>query len=243
MHPGRQRRRTPRTPDAARGPPGRQAGRRAAGQPPRRGRRDGHPRRPCTPHPRGPATGRRGRASGAGTDGGARPFHRAGTGRGAGPPGRSTRWTPTGPRCCAAWPPATRWPSYRRRARSPFTAGTILGGPAWLHLPLFVCWLLAYTAAFHLQQYVRLRRLSRGPRAAGRHVRPAARLRRGARGARRSAAGAAALAAGRGGRRATGGAAAGRRDAHRGGGAVRRLPALLRRRCFPAVACGSRPWG
>ncbi|MFJ6700381.1 YwiC-like family protein [Streptomyces sp. NPDC091272] len=54
----------------------------------------------------------------------------------------------------------------------PFAAGTFLGDPSWLHLPLFVCWLLAYVTAFHLQQYVRLRRLSRNPRAAGRHVRP-----------------------------------------------------------------------
>ncbi|MFI5809038.1 YwiC-like family protein [Streptomyces sp. NPDC051561] len=54
----------------------------------------------------------------------------------------------------------------------PFAAGTFLGDPTWLHLPLFVCWLLAYTTAFHLQQYVRLRRLSRNPRAPRRHVRP-----------------------------------------------------------------------
>lgn len=31
---------------------------------------------------------------------------------------------------------------------------------------------MAYLTAFHLQQYVRLRRLARNPRASGRHVRP-----------------------------------------------------------------------
>ncbi|GHD00082.1 membrane protein [Streptomyces finlayi] len=56
----------------------------------------------------------------------------------------------------------------------PFAVGAFLGGPVWLHLPLFVGWLLAYATAFHLQQYVRLRRVSRNPRAAGRHVRPLA---------------------------------------------------------------------
>ncbi|MFJ2738181.1 YwiC-like family protein [Streptomyces sp. NPDC087440] len=56
----------------------------------------------------------------------------------------------------------------------PYAVGTFLGHPVWLHLPLFVCWLLAYATAFHLQQYVRLRRLSRNPRAAGRHVKPTA---------------------------------------------------------------------
>ncbi|MEU5957620.1 YwiC-like family protein [Streptomyces sp. NPDC047525] len=54
----------------------------------------------------------------------------------------------------------------------PFAAGTFLGDPRWLHLPLFVCWLLAYATAFHLQQHIRLRRCSRNPRAAERHVRP-----------------------------------------------------------------------
>lgn len=54
----------------------------------------------------------------------------------------------------------------------PFAAGTFLGAPTWLHLPVFVCLLLAYTTTFHLQQYVRLRRWSRNPRAADRHTRP-----------------------------------------------------------------------
>ncbi|MFI6090841.1 YwiC-like family protein [Streptomyces sp. NPDC051218] len=54
----------------------------------------------------------------------------------------------------------------------PFAAGTFLGEPTWLHLPLFVCWLVAYATAFHLQQHIRLTRCSRNPRAAERHVRP-----------------------------------------------------------------------
>ncbi|MEU6764955.1 YwiC-like family protein [Streptomyces sp. NPDC046853] len=54
----------------------------------------------------------------------------------------------------------------------PFAAGTFAGDPGWLHLLLFVCWLLAYAAAFHLQQHLRLGRCSRNPRAAERHLRP-----------------------------------------------------------------------
>ncbi|MEU8954382.1 YwiC-like family protein [Streptomyces sp. NPDC048518] len=60
----------------------------------------------------------------------------------------------------------------------PFTAGVFLGdgpgaGPRWAHLPLFIAWLTGYVAAFHTQQWLRLRRLSRNPRAPRRHVRPA----------------------------------------------------------------------
>ncbi|MFD5329049.1 YwiC-like family protein [Streptomyces sp. NPDC127092] len=55
----------------------------------------------------------------------------------------------------------------------PYAAGVLLGDPAWVQLPLFVAWLLAYLATYHAQQWLRLRRLSRNPRAAARHVRPA----------------------------------------------------------------------
>ncbi|AZM55402.1 hypothetical protein DMA15_24875 [Streptomyces sp. WAC 01529] len=59
----------------------------------------------------------------------------------------------------------------------PFAAGVFLGGPdagpRWAHLPLFAAWLAGYVAAFHAQQWLRLRRLSRNPRAPRRHVRPA----------------------------------------------------------------------
>ncbi|MFF3640173.1 YwiC-like family protein [Streptomyces sp. NPDC002564] len=63
----------------------------------------------------------------------------------------------------------------------PFVAGVFLSdgsggpgtGPRWAHLPLFVAWLAGYVAAFHAQQWIRLRRLSRNPRAPRRHVRPA----------------------------------------------------------------------
>ncbi|MGH4034557.1 YwiC-like family protein [Actinomycetota bacterium Odt1-20B] len=54
----------------------------------------------------------------------------------------------------------------------PFLAGTLLGSPSWAHLPLFVAWLAGYVAAFHAQQWVRLRRIARNPRAPRRHVRP-----------------------------------------------------------------------
>ncbi|MER5883544.1 YwiC-like family protein [Streptomyces sp. NPDC001941] len=55
----------------------------------------------------------------------------------------------------------------------PFAAGTFLGGPRWSHLALLAAWLLGYLAAYHAQQWLRLRRLSRNPRAAARHARPA----------------------------------------------------------------------
>ncbi|WAL97720.1 YwiC-like family protein [Streptomyces sp. Je 1-369] len=60
----------------------------------------------------------------------------------------------------------------------PFAAGVFLGdgpgdGPRWAHLPLFAAWLAGYVTAFHVQQWLRLRRLSRNPRAPRRHVRPA----------------------------------------------------------------------
>ncbi|MFE0171527.1 YwiC-like family protein [Streptomyces sp. NPDC059002] len=59
----------------------------------------------------------------------------------------------------------------------PFTAGVFLAdgpgqGPRWAHLPLLVAWLTGYVAAFHAQQWLRLRRVSRNPRAPRRHVRP-----------------------------------------------------------------------
>ncbi|MFE0105686.1 YwiC-like family protein [Streptomyces sp. NPDC059009] len=54
----------------------------------------------------------------------------------------------------------------------PFLAGMLLGSPRWTHLPLFVAWLAGYVAAFHAQQWVRLRRIARNPRAPRRHVRP-----------------------------------------------------------------------
>ncbi|MFI8101947.1 YwiC-like family protein [Streptomyces sp. NPDC086023] len=55
----------------------------------------------------------------------------------------------------------------------PFAAGTFLSphpGPA--HLALFAAWLLGYVAVYHGQQWLRLRRNSRNPRAAGRHALP-----------------------------------------------------------------------
>lgn len=55
----------------------------------------------------------------------------------------------------------------------PFAAGALLGGLTGWHAALFVAWLLAYGSAYHLQEYVRLRRLSRNPRAARRHRGPA----------------------------------------------------------------------
>ncbi|GHD92010.1 YwiC-like family protein [Streptomyces naganishii] len=56
----------------------------------------------------------------------------------------------------------------------PFLAGTFLAGPTPWHVPLLFAWLLCYLAVFHVQQWLRLRRNSRNPRAAARHVRPAA---------------------------------------------------------------------
>ncbi|SDK92035.1 YwiC-like family protein [Streptomyces indicus] len=55
----------------------------------------------------------------------------------------------------------------------PFAAGTFLGTPRWGHLPLFAAWLLGYMATYHVQQWLRLRRISRNPKAPARHVRPA----------------------------------------------------------------------
>ncbi|MEU9097006.1 YwiC-like family protein [Streptomyces sp. NPDC048361] len=55
----------------------------------------------------------------------------------------------------------------------PFLAGTFLGEPRWVHLPLFATWLLGYLAVYHAQQWLRLTRISRNPRAPRRHVRPA----------------------------------------------------------------------
>jgi hypothetical protein len=56
----------------------------------------------------------------------------------------------------------------------PFLAGVALGGPGGWHVPLLLAWLLGYLAVFHVQQWLRLRRVSRNPRAAERHVRPVA---------------------------------------------------------------------
>lgn len=55
----------------------------------------------------------------------------------------------------------------------PFLAGTFLADPTPWHPLLLAAWLLGYAAAFHAQQWLRLRRVSRNPRAAGRHARPA----------------------------------------------------------------------
>lgn len=54
----------------------------------------------------------------------------------------------------------------------PFMAGMILGGPVVRHAPLLLAWLFGYLAVFHVQQWLRLRRVARNPRAAQRHVRP-----------------------------------------------------------------------
>ncbi|MEU6963449.1 YwiC-like family protein [Streptomyces chrestomyceticus] len=54
----------------------------------------------------------------------------------------------------------------------PFLAGALpVGFDGW-HALLLPAWLLAYCAAFHAQQFVRLRRLSRNPRAPRRHLAP-----------------------------------------------------------------------
>ncbi|MFF6902975.1 YwiC-like family protein [Streptomyces hydrogenans] len=55
----------------------------------------------------------------------------------------------------------------------PYLAGVLIGSPSWLQLPLFLAWSLGYCAVFHTEQWVRLRRASRNPRAAARHRRPA----------------------------------------------------------------------
>ncbi|WP_432133932.1 MULTISPECIES: YwiC-like family protein [unclassified Streptomyces] len=54
----------------------------------------------------------------------------------------------------------------------PFLAGTLLGTPTPWHAVLFAAWLLGYLATYHLQQWLRLRRVSRNPKAPARHVRP-----------------------------------------------------------------------
>ncbi|MFD7032738.1 YwiC-like family protein [Streptomyces sp. NPDC059917] len=55
----------------------------------------------------------------------------------------------------------------------PFLVGVLLAPrPRAAHAALFGAWLLGYVAVFHGQQWLRLRRHSRNPRAAGRHVRP-----------------------------------------------------------------------
>jgi len=56
----------------------------------------------------------------------------------------------------------------------PFIGGMILGGADWCDLPLAVAWLLSYAAAYHAQQFIRLRRVSRRPQAANRHLAPLA---------------------------------------------------------------------
>ncbi|WP_328309884.1 YwiC-like family protein [Streptomyces sp. NBC_00442] len=55
----------------------------------------------------------------------------------------------------------------------PFLAGTFLGHPGLAHLPLLAAWLLGYLAVHHGQQWLRLTRVSRNPKAPRRHVRPA----------------------------------------------------------------------
>ncbi|MEU4269853.1 YwiC-like family protein [Streptomyces sp. NPDC026092] len=55
----------------------------------------------------------------------------------------------------------------------PLLAGMLLAEPSPWHAVLLAAWLLTYMALFHAQQWLRLRRHSRNPRAAGRHTRPA----------------------------------------------------------------------
>jgi hypothetical protein len=54
----------------------------------------------------------------------------------------------------------------------PFLGGMILGGASWWQLPLLPAWLLSFAAAHHGQQFLRLRRASRRPGAANRHLAP-----------------------------------------------------------------------
>lgn len=56
----------------------------------------------------------------------------------------------------------------------PPVAGAVLGGLSGWDGVLLPAWLLAYAAAYHAQEYVRLRRISPNPRAARRHRAPAA---------------------------------------------------------------------
>ncbi|MEV0522105.1 YwiC-like family protein [Streptomyces sp. NPDC050439] len=55
----------------------------------------------------------------------------------------------------------------------PFLTGMFLGAPTPWHAVLLLAWLLGYLATFHVQQWLRLRRHSRNPRAAQRHALPA----------------------------------------------------------------------
>ncbi|WP_260844742.1 YwiC-like family protein [Streptomyces sp. SLBN-31] len=55
----------------------------------------------------------------------------------------------------------------------PFLAGMLIATPTPWDAVLLPAWLLGYLAAYHVQQWLRLKRLSRNPRAARRHVRPA----------------------------------------------------------------------
>ncbi|MFH8346486.1 YwiC-like family protein [Streptomyces sp. NPDC018045] len=54
----------------------------------------------------------------------------------------------------------------------PFLAGALRAGFDGWHAVLLPAWLLAYCTAFHTQQYLRLRRASRNPRAPRRHLAP-----------------------------------------------------------------------
>ncbi|MBE8476186.1 YwiC-like family protein [Streptomyces justiciae] len=56
----------------------------------------------------------------------------------------------------------------------PFLAGMLLADPTPWHAALLFAWLVAYLAAHHVQQWLRLRRNSRNPKAAARHTVPAA---------------------------------------------------------------------
>lgn len=56
---------------------------------------------------------------------------------------------------------------------APFLAGMLIAAPTPWDAVLLPAWLLGYLAAYHLQQWLRLDRLSRNPKAAARHVRPA----------------------------------------------------------------------
>ena len=84
----------------------------------------------------------------------------------------STRPAPVSVRCTVR-----RWVPQQHGAWAmllvPFVAGAFLGGWTGWHVLLLLAWVLAYSTAFHMQSYVRLRRLARNPRIAGRHVTPA----------------------------------------------------------------------
>lgn len=55
----------------------------------------------------------------------------------------------------------------------PFLTGMFLAAPTPWHAVLLLAWLLGYLASFHTQQWLRLRRHSRNPRASRRHALPA----------------------------------------------------------------------